>query len=313
MKEKFALIGASGYVAPRHMRAIKENNCNLLVAVDPCDSVGIIDSYFPEASFFTEIERFDRHVDKLRRRGGGLDYVSICSPNYLHDSHIRLALRNNCNVICEKPMVINPENASFLEILENESGKKINNILQLRLHEAIINLKKSIDYDKIYDIDLTYITPRGRWYEYSWKGEQGKSGGLPTNIGIHFFDVLTWIFGKVQKNVVFTRDKHTASGHLVLEKANVRWLLSVDKKNLPAATLSSGERTYRSLKIDNEEFEFSTGFENLHTKSYEEILNGNGFGVSDGLPSIELVHDICNCKVENNLKGEYHPLLGGIR
>ena len=309
--KRFGLIGAAGYIAPRHMKAIKDTGNSLQVAVDPNDSVGIIDSYFPKASFFTEIERFDRHVDKLRRGGNGLDYISICSPNYLHDSHIRLALRNEADAICEKPMVLNPENLEYLQILEQESGKKINNILQLRLHDSIKSLKKNIKKDKTYDIDLTYLTSRGLWYHYSWKGDKGKSGGLPTNIGIHFFDMLTWIFGGVISNEVHVAKNDIWSGMLRLENANVKWLLSCNSMYLPSEIKKAGKTTYRSLKIDNKEFEFSTGFTELHTKSYEQILKGNGFGVEEVKTAVKLVHKMKYNKptglVENS-----HPLLRSL-
>ena len=307
----FALIGAAGYIAPRHMKAIKDTGNSLQVAVDPNDSVGIIDSYFPKASFFTEIERFDRHVDKLRRKGRALDYISICSPNYLHDSHIRLALRNEADVICEKPMVLNPENLKYLQILEQESGKKINNILQLRLHDSIKSLKKNVRKDKTYDIDLTYLTSRGLWYHYSWKGDKSKSGGLPTNIGIHFFDMLTWIFGGVISNEIHVAKNDIWSGMLRLENANVRWLLSCNSVYLPDEIKKAGKTTYRSLKIDNKEFEFSTGFTELHTKSYEQILKGNGFGAEEVKTAVKLVHKMKYNKptglVENS-----HPLLRSL-
>jgi len=306
--KRFGLIGAAGYIAPRHMKAIKDTGNVLQVALDPNDSVGIIDSYFPEASFFTEIERFDRHVDKLRRREQGLDYISICSPNYLHDSHIRLALRNDANVICEKPMVLNPENLDYLKILEEESGKKINNILQLRLHDSIRDLKANIKKDKIYDIDLTYLTSRGLWYHYSWKGDVSKSGGLPTNIGIHFFDMLTWIFGEVVSNEVHVAKNDIWSGILRLENANVKWLLSCNSAYLPNEVKKVGKTIYRSLKIDNKEFEFSAGLTELHTKSYEEILRGNGFGVEEVRTAIDLVHKIIYTN-PIGIKHDSHPML----
>jgi UDP-N-acetyl-2-amino-2-deoxyglucuronate dehydrogenase len=290
--KKFGLIGAAGYIAPRHMKAIKDTGNILQVALDPNDSVGIIDSYFPQASFFTEVERFDRHIDKLRRRNEGLDYMSICSPNYLHDSHVRLGLRNGCDVICEKPLVINPKNLNYLRLLEDESGKKINNILQLRLHESVVKLKTQVDKNKVYDIDLSYIASRGLWYHYSWKGDESKSGGLATNIGIHFFDMLMWIFGTPVHNEVHVSKKDVMAGYLHLENARVKWFLSCNKEHVPARLKKKGQNTYRSLKINNQEFEFSTGFAELHTRSYEEILKGNGFGVSDAEASIKLAHTI---------------------
>ena len=309
----FGLIGAAGYVAPRHMRAIKETNNDLKVVLDPNDSVGIIDSYFPDSSFFTETERFERHIDKLRRRGEGLDYLSICSPNYLHDSHIRLGLRNGCDIICEKPMVINPQNVKYLSILEKETGKKINNILQLRLHETIVDFKKSIDPSRVYDIDLTYITSRGKWYQYSWKANKVKSGGLAMNIGIHFFDMLIWIFGQPTENIVYMRNEKIVSGLLVLERAKIRWLLSIDKALLPPE--HADKRTYRSIRVDDKELEFSSGFDHLHTKSYLDIFNGNGFGSEDVLSSIELIEDISAQTIVSSpmINTDLHPVLRGIK
>tara|TARA_R110002020_G_scaffold103217_6_gene241620 strand:+ start:14124 stop:15053 length:930 start_codon:yes stop_codon:yes gene_type:complete len=295
--KRFGLIGAAGYIAPRHMQAIKDTGNKLEVALDLHDSVGILDRYHPEASFFTEIERFDRHIDKLRRRGKGLDYMSVCSPNYLHDSHIRMALRNDCNVICEKPIVLNPDNLEFLEILEQETGKKVNNILQLRLHESIKELKRTIDPSKTYEIDLSYITSRGLWYHYSWKGDESKSGGLATNIGIHFFDMLIWIFGDVVENKLYLSEDDAMSGHLRLERANVKWFLSCNEEYVPAALRAQGNKTFRSLQIGEDSFDFSTGFTDLHTKTYQHILSGNGFGIADTKPSVNLAHAIRECPV----------------
>ena len=295
--KNFLLIGAAGYVAPRHMKAIKETGNNLLAALDPNDSVGILDSYFPEADFFTEFERFDRHVEKLRRNGTTIDYVSICSPNYLHDAHIRFALRIGANAICEKPMVLNPWNVDALAELEKEYAGNIYNILQLRLHPSVIALKEKIDngpIDKVHDIDLQYITSRGKWYQISWKGDESKSGGIATNIGIHFFDMLIWIFGEVESYEVVEHTESKATGKLHLKKANVNWSLSVDSGSLPNEISSQGKRTYRSLKIGEEEFEFSGGFEDLHTKSYEEILKGRSFGLQDVTKSIEIASKIRN-------------------
>jgi len=292
----FALIGAAGYIAPRHMKAIKENGHNLVAALDKNDSVGVIDSYFPNADFFTEPERFDRHLYKLMRQPGKeVDYVSICSPNYLHDAHIRLALRNGANAICEKPLVLNPWNLDALAEIEKETGKKIFTILQLRLHPAIIALKQKIDNGpagKIYDVDLRYITSRGKWYHVSWKGDLARSGGIATNIGIHFFDMITWIFGDVKENEVKTHLEKEASGFLQLEKARVNWFLSVDDMLLPAPAVAQGKRTFRSITVDGEEVEFSEGFGDLHTHSYRELLKGNGFGLEDARRSIEIVHKI---------------------
>jgi UDP-N-acetyl-2-amino-2-deoxyglucuronate dehydrogenase len=308
----FGLIGAAGYIAPRHIKAVKETGNELVAALDKSDSVGIIDSYFPNAAFFLEAERFDRHLDKLRRQGDNkIDFVSICSPNYLHDSHIRLALRNDANAICEKPLVLNPWNIDTLEILEKETGKRIYNILQLRLHPSLIALKQKIDADKsgkIYDVNLAYITSRGRWYHYSWKGDAAKSGGIATNIGVHFFDMLTWIFGDVKDNIVNKYEKDKAGGFLQLEKARVRWFLSIDYNDIPENIKALGQRTFRSITVENQEIEFSGGFTDLHTQSYQKILSGNGFGLSEARNSIQIVHDIRH-KEPIGLKGDYHPFL----
>lgn len=312
----FGLIGASGYIAPRHLKAISETGNNLIAALDPFDSVGIMDSFFPHADFFTEPERFDRHLDKLRRRGDQkIDYVSICSPNYLHDSHIRLALRNRAHAICEKPLVLNPWNIDGLRIIEEETGKKVYNILQLRHHQAIIDLKKKIDEDKsgkIYDIDLTYITSRGHWYFVSWKGSPEKSGGVATNIGVHFYDMLTYIFGDVVQNTVHYSSADTAAGFLLLKNARVRWFLSVDAKNLPKDIVEKGQRTFREISVEGEDIEFSGGFTDLHTISYKHILEGNGFGLDQAVKSIEIVQHIRNSK-PIGIRGDYHPLLKDLR
>jgi len=297
--KNFALIGAGGYIAPRHMKAVKDTGNNLIAALDKHDSVGILDSYFPEAEFFVEFERFDRHIEKLRRLGTQTDYVAVCSPNYLHDAHIRFGLRIGANVICEKPLVLNPWNIDGLKEIEKETGKKISTILQLRLHPAIIALREKIQKNssgKKYEIDLRYITSRGHWYHISWKGDPQKSGGIATNIGIHFFDMLIWIFGDVKINEVHQHTAETASGKLELERANVNWFLSIDANTLPDEIKQSGKRTFRSLTIDGEAFEFSEGFTELHTRSYEEILKGNGFPVEEARKSIELVHAIRNKK-----------------
>lgn len=311
----FALIGAAGYIAPRHMRAIKDTGNNLVAALDKFDSVGIIDSFFPDAAFFTETERFDRHMDKLRRKGEQkIDYVSICSPNYLHDAHIRLALRNEANAICEKPIVLNPWNVEALSEIEKESGKNIYTILQLRLHPSIIKLKEQVDKgpaDKVYDLDLTYITSRGRWYFISWKGEVHKSGGVATNIGVHFFDMLTWIFGDIKKNDVHVSKEHTAAGLLELEKARVRWYLSLRNETIPEKAKKNGMSTYRSIKLEGEEIEFSGGFTDLHTQSYQRILDGHGYGIQQARKSIEIVHKIRSAE-PIGLKGDYHPILKSI-
>jgi UDP-N-acetyl-2-amino-2-deoxyglucuronate dehydrogenase len=289
----FALIGAAGYIAPRHMQAIKDTDNNLIAALDKFDSVGIIDSFFPKADFFTEFERFDRHIDKLKRTGTKIDFVSICSPNYLHDSHIRFALRHGAHAICEKPLVLNPWNIDALEEIERETGKKVFTILQLRLHPAIIALKKEIENapsGKKFEVDLTYITSRGNWYQHSWKGDESKSGGVATNIGIHFFDMLLWIFGKPSSNILSEASDFHASGKLELEKATVNWFLSINSEHLPAEAKQKGKRTHRSLTISGKEIEFSDGFTELHTNSYIEILKGNGFGLKEARASIELVH-----------------------
>ena len=293
--KNFILIGAAGYIAPRHMKAIKETGNNLIAAYDPYDGVGIMDSYFPNADFFTEFERFDRHVEKLKRSGIKIDYVSICSPNYLHDSHIRYGLRIGADVICEKPLVLNPWNVDALIEIENEYANKVSTILQLRYHEAIIELKNKIDKadpDKTYNIDLTYITSRGSWYYTSWKGDESKSGGIATNIGIHFFDMLIWIFGPCEDFTVTQKTRDTNSGTLKLKKASVNWYLSINSDNLPKDTKDQKLTTYRALKIENEEIEFSKGFTDLHTLSYQNILSGNGYGLKDAKNSIEVVSQI---------------------
>jgi UDP-N-acetyl-2-amino-2-deoxyglucuronate dehydrogenase len=292
----FGLIGASGYIAPRHMKAIKETGNRLVAALDPHDSIGIMDSFFPDANFFTEPERFDRHLDKLRRRKENkIDYVSICSPNYLHDAHIRMSLRNSCHAICEKPLVLNPWNLDALSEIERETGKNIYTILQLRLHPAIKALKEKIENgpkDKVYDVKLTYITSRGKWYHVSWKGDIHKSGGVATNIGIHFFDMLSWIFGEVAEVSIDDFSSEFAKGRLKLKRANVNWNLSINADHIPAAALAAGKRTFRSITIEEEELEFSEGFGDLHTESYKEILAGRGFGIADTASSIRIAEQI---------------------
>ena len=305
----FALIGASGYIAPRHLKAIKNTGNNLAAAYDPFDSVGIMDSYFPDSDFFVEFERFDRHIDKLKRKNRTLDYVSVCSPNYLHDSHIRFGLRNKADVICEKPIVLNPWNIDALEEIEKETGKHIFSILQLRLHPSIIALKEKVQNgpkDKIYDIDLTYLTSRGHWYYTSWKGDISKSGGIATNIGVHFYDMLTWIFGGVKKNTVNIHSHDRAAGYLELKKARIRWFLSINFDTVPEDIKQKGKRTFRSIKIEGEELEFSDGFTDLHTTSYERILSDQGFRIEETRSAIEIVHDIRHA-APVGLKGEYHP------
>ncbi len=311
--KNFALIGAAGYIAPRHMKAIKETNNVLVAALDKNDSVGIIDNYFPKADFFLESERFDRHLYKLSHQSEEtkVKYVGICSPNYLHDAHIRMTLRNQADAICEKPLVLNPWNIEALGDLEKETGKKIYNILQLRLHPSIIQLKKEIEaapQNTMYDIDLTYITSRGSWYFISWKGDKAKSGGIATNIGVHFYDMLTHIFGAVKENIVHYSTEDAAGGFLMLEKARVRWFLSINSDFLPADIKAKGQTTYRSITVDHKEIEFSGGFTDLHTQSYEQILAGKGFGLNDARNSIEIVHNIRNSS-PIGLVGDYHPLL----
>ena len=309
--KNFALIGAAGYVAPRHLKAIKDTGNTLIAALDKFDSVGIMDSYFPQADFFVEFERFDRHIEKLKRQQNiHLDYVSICTPNYLHDSHIRMALRRGADAICEKPLVLNPWNVDALQAIEKESGQKINTILQLRLHPSIIALKNKVELEKKqekYDIDLTYITSRGGWYHISWKGDESKSGGIATNIGVHFYDMLSWIFGKVQTSKVHLREKDKSAGFLEFEKARVRWFLSIDENSLPKEVKEKGQRTYRSITVDGEEIEFSGGFTELHTESYKSILKGEGFGLEEAKQSIQIVHDLRNTSI--NIKGEKHPFV----
>jgi UDP-N-acetyl-2-amino-2-deoxyglucuronate dehydrogenase len=311
--KNFALIGAAGYIAPRHMRAIKDTGNQLVAAYDKYDSIGIIDSYFPETDFFVEFERFDRHIEKFKREGEQIDYVSICSPNYLHDAHIRFGLRIDANVICEKPLVLNPWNIDALHEIEREHGKKVYNILQLRLHPSIIALKERIEngpVDKIYDIDLAYITSRGNWYYTSWKGDVSKSGGIATNIGVHFYDMLTWIFGDVKENLVHVHTHDRAAGYLELERARVRWFLSINAETLPRSVKNGGGRTYRSLTIEGEEIEFTDGFTELHLLSYQKILDGQGFGLEEAKKSIALVHDIRHQNAIG-LRGDFHPLAKG--
>jgi len=306
----FAVIGLSGYIAPRHIKAIKDTQCNLLAATDPHDNVGFLDSYYPNASFFTEYERFDRYMDKLQNNSSGVDFVSVCSPNYLHDAHIKSALRWGADAICEKPLVLNPWNLDTLERLEKETGKRVWNILQLRLHPNIIALKEKIENSPastIHEVDLTYITARGLWYYASWKGDVSKSGGIATNIGIHFFDMLTWIFGAVKSNTVQLHSHDRAAGVLELEKANVKWFLSINGDTLPKEVKERGQTTYRSITVDKQEIEFSKGFTDLHTESYKQIIAGNGFGIEEARTSINIVHDIRNQK-PTGLVGDYHPL-----
>ncbi len=303
-------MGAGGFVAPRHMRAIRDTGNLLLAAMDKTDSVGVMDSYFPEADFFTEFERFDRHLDKLKRHGMPVDYVSVCSPNYLHDAHIRFGLRLGADVICEKPLVLNPWNVDALREMEAETGKKVFTILQLRLHPVVIALKKQVENgpaSKIYDVDLSYITSRGKWYYTSWKGDVSKSGGIATNIGVHFFDMLQWVFGPVQENVVHVHTHDRAAGWLQLEKARVRWFLSINADTLPDDVKAAGGRTFRSITVDGHSVEFSEGFTDLHTISYCDILEGRGFGLDAAAPAVQIVHDIRE-KAPTGLTGDFHPL-----
>jgi UDP-N-acetyl-2-amino-2-deoxyglucuronate dehydrogenase len=311
--KRFALLGAAGYIADRHMKAIKETGNELVCAADRFDVMGRIDSYFPDAEFFLEIENLDKYMDDLRREGKPIDYVSICTPNYMHPSHIRLALRNGANAICEKPLVIFPQDMHIIKDIEKETGKKVSTILQLRYHPTILALKKQVDESpqKIYDINLSYITTRGKWYLKSWKGDIKKSGGVATNIGIHFFDMITWIFGDVKENIVHHYGPHKAAGFLQLEKARVRWFLSLDYNDLPIQATERGMRTYRSITVDGKEIEFSGGFTDLHTVTYQNILNGNGFGIDDARESIELTDFVRNTK-PIGLKGDYHPFLKNL-
>ncbi|MBU2984499.1 Gfo/Idh/MocA family oxidoreductase [Saccharophagus degradans] len=309
----FALLGAAGYIAPRHMEAIRATGNKLIAALDPSDSVGIIDSYFPDAHFFTEFERFDRHIEKMRRKdkSNSIDYVSICSPNYLHDAHIRFAFRSGATAICEKPLVLNPWNLDGLQDIEQATGRKAYNILQLRHHPTIMDLhQKHANSEKHLNIDLSYITSRGNWYLHSWKGDDSKSGGIATNIGVHFFDMLGWILGKHISTAVYLKTPTKVSGTTQFAKGTVRWFLSIDSNDLPKAARDKEQRTFRSIKIDNQELEFSGGFTDLHTTSYKEILAGNGYGLEDARQCIEIVYGIREAKI-SALSGDYHPYLKG--
>lgn len=313
--KNFSLIGVAGYIAIRHVKAIRETENKLVAALDKFDSVGFLDGYFPETDFFSEFERFDRHTEKLRRNGTRIDYVSICSPNYLHDSHIRFALRSGSDAICEKPLVLNPWNIDVLSEIEKETGHKVNTILQLRLHPSIIALKKQIEEsskDKIFDVDLSYITSRGHWYNFSWKGDDQKSGGIATNIGIHFFDMLTWIFGNVIDNKLHISERNKAAGFLQLKRARVRWFLSIDYKDIPNKLKAKNQRTYRSILVDGKEIEFSDGFTDLHTLSYQSIIDGYGFGLNDARLSVETAYNIRNAKTVG-LTGDYHPFCKNVK
>jgi len=309
----FALIGAAGYIAPRHMKAIKDTGNKLIAAFDPNDSVGIIDSYFPQAHFFTEFERFDRHVDRLRRSNSleAIEHVAICSPNYLHDSHMRFALRAGADAICEKPLVLNPWNIDALTEIEEDTGRKINTILQLRVHPSIVALREKVQKqgrDTKHEVDLTYITSRGNWYLRSWKGDERKSGGIATNIGVHFFDMLHYVFGELQNNVVHLRTETKAAGYLEFEKARVLWFLSIDLQDVPAKQRGEDVRTYRSITVDGEEIEFSGGFTDLHTRSYEEILANRGFGLEANRTAISAVSKIREAEISSRDQ-DRHPFL----
>lgn len=308
---RFALIGAAGYVANRHMRAIKDVNGALVAALDPHDNVGVLDSYFPEAEFFTEFERFDRAIDKARRRGRAVQHVSICSPNYLHDAHIRFALRSHAHAICEKPLVLSPWNIDALAEIEAESEGRISTILQLRLHPSVIALKARIDKapaDEVFDVDLSYVTSRGRWYQVSWKGAESKSGGVAMNIGVHFFDMLGHVFGPRSRLKLHALTPTLAAGYLEFKRARVRWLLSIDARDLPAGAVAAGRRTHRSLRIGGEDYEFSDGFTDLHTESYQKILAGEGFGLDAARSSIETTYAIRHA-MPHPQAGDPHPAL----
>ena len=314
----FALIGAAGYIAPRHLKAIKDTGNQLVTAFDPFDSVGILDRYFNDVNYFKEFERFDRHAEKLRREDSEkhIDYVSICSPNFLHDAHIRFALRIGADIICEKPIVLNPWNLDAISELEKETGRHVYTVFQLRLHPSMVALKNKVEEENKkdkYHIDLTYITGRGSWYFYSWKGDMQKSGGLGTNIGIHFFDMLTWIFGKLNFVEVHFSTNKTISGFFELEKATVRWFLSVDKNDLQYVNAGSGQSTFRSILIDNEEIEFSDGFADLHTEVYKRTLDGNGFTIDDARPSVEIAHKVRHAIPVGLDSDNLHPILQRLK
>lgn len=311
--KNFAITGVAGYIAPRHLQAMNDTGNQLVAAVDPHDSVGILDKYFPDVSFFTEFERFDRHLEKLRRKGDvkRIHYLTICSPNNLHDAHIRLALRVGADAICEKPLVLNPWNLDALQSLERESNARVYTVLQLRVHPALIELKKKLDTNnskRKHDVNLTYITSRGMWYDFSWKGIKERSGGIATNIGIHFFDMLIWLFGNVQTSITHLSEDKRISGFLELNNATVKWFLSTDRKDLPEQAKELGNPTFRSIKVDGEEIQFSSGFTDLHTKVYEEILAGNGFGIDDARPSINLVQSIRKASISSD-RDNAHPFI----
>jgi UDP-N-acetyl-2-amino-2-deoxyglucuronate dehydrogenase len=316
--KNFAITGVGGYIAPRHLQAVRDTGHRLLAALDPHDAVGVLDRYFDDVVYFREFERFDRFVEKVRRKGDSerVHYVSICSPNYLHDAHIRFALRVGADAICEKPLVLNPWNLDALAELEAETGRRVFNILQLRVHPSIVALRERMARErpaKPLDIDLTYITSRGNWYLTSWKGDQDKSGGIASNIGIHFFDMLTWVFGPVQEAELHLTDPKRAAGMLRLERAVVRWFLSVEKRDLPDAARAQNKTTYRSLTIGGEEVEFSDGFAELHTSVYRAILAGGGFGIEDARASVNLVHRLRTAPVTSSSPGLTHPYVAQFR
>lgn len=313
----FALVGAAGFVAPRHMKAIRDTGNTLVAAVDPHDSVGVLDSHFPGARFFTEIERFDRHIEKLRRedKDKAVDYVSVCSPNYLHDAHVRLALRVGAHAICEKPLVINPWNLDQLKAVEQDTGKRVYTVLQLRLHEQLKVLKKKIDAEpsgKKHQVDLAYITRRGQWYNTSWKGDLERSGGVAMNIGIHFFDMLMWLYGKPESTQMHLRDDRRMAGSLELERASVRWFLSIEADDLPDDVKAKGGHAFRSITADGEEIEMSAGFTDLHTKVYQDIIDGGGFSIEDARPAVELVYDIRQHELSGSADDRAHPMLAKV-
>lgn len=311
MLKNFAVIGVGGYVAPRHLRAIRDTGNRLVAAIDPKDSVGVLDQYSFDVKFFTEIERFDRYLEKLRRgpEENRIHYVSVCSPNYLHDAHCRLALRVGADVICEKPLVINPWNFDALQELEVETKHRINTVLQLRVHPELSRLRHSLQESSgQHDVVLTYITSRGPWYHVSWKGQQDKSGGVATNIGVHFFDLLLWLFGSAGDIKVYHSDNQRMSGFIELERARVRWFLSVDAQDLPFAAKAAKKTTFRSITVDGKEIEFSEGFTDLHTRVYEETLAGRGFGIAEARPSIELTYAIRTASISPKDES-VHPLL----
>ena len=313
----FALTGLAGYIAPRHLKAIAETGSRLVAAVDPHDSVGVVDAYFPDAAFFSEFERFDRHLEKLRRgpEAERVHAVSVCSPNHLHDAHVRLALRVGADALCEKPLVLNPWNLDALEEMEGEAGRRVWTVLQLRVHPALVALKERVDAERAEDggrrraVRLTYVTSRGTWYRYSWKGDRRKSGGVATNIGVHFFDLVQWLFGPAERHEVHVAEPERAGGLLELPGADVEWFLSLDPTDLPDA---AGQRTYRSITVDGDEIEFSGGFADLHTEVYRRTLAGDGFGIADARPSIELVHSIRHATPVAPT-GRTHPFVGGRR